>query len=167
MGLNGANGSGRSVEEETDKKRKGTRCVIMQCGTRREAVWQRRCTACKCYFLPIQYLRDILENAKNKKLFCICSHSVYHFRGYISPQQNVCETSLVCAPAVLISQPGRIVKWKWSTRGVGLRSSLYYEVQRYENTWDTVRRQCWTRRGESGRRNGQSRFEGAIHYSSL
>lgn len=40
MGLNGANGSGRSVEEETDKRRRGTRCVIMQCGTRREAVWQ-------------------------------------------------------------------------------------------------------------------------------
>lgn len=66
MGLNGANGSGRSVEEETDKRRRGTRCVIMQCGTRREAIWQCQHTACKCDFLPIQYLRDILENSKNK-----------------------------------------------------------------------------------------------------
>lgn len=38
MGLNGANGSGRSVEEETDKRRRGTRGGIMQCGTSREAV---------------------------------------------------------------------------------------------------------------------------------
>lgn len=39
MELNGANGSVRSVEEETDKRRKGTRYVIMHCGTRGEAVW--------------------------------------------------------------------------------------------------------------------------------
>lgn len=34
MGLNGANGSGKSVEEETDRDRSGARGGIMWCGTR-------------------------------------------------------------------------------------------------------------------------------------
>ena len=38
MGLNGANGSGKSVEGETDKRRRGTRGGLMQCGTCGEAV---------------------------------------------------------------------------------------------------------------------------------
>ena len=51
---------------------------------------------------------------------------------------------LRCAPLPSSSvNPVRIVKWKRSTRGGGLRSSLYYEVQRYENTWDGARQRAW------------------------
>ena len=38
MGLNGANGSGKSVEGGTGRSRRGTRGGLMQCGTCGEAV---------------------------------------------------------------------------------------------------------------------------------
>lgn len=75
MGLNGPNGSGKCVEEETDKRKRGARSGLMYRGTREEAVWRKplslQCQgpACKRVFFAlfsIQYPRDVVEGVRNK-----------------------------------------------------------------------------------------------------
>lgn len=57
MELNGANGFGTSVKEETDKRKRGTIGAIIQCGTSREAVF--------LFSFLKQYQRDIIEHVNN------------------------------------------------------------------------------------------------------
>lgn len=75
------------------------------------------------------------------KVWVINSSSDYIISkdNMLSPQVDV--------SAVLIHCPGRMIKRKWSSAWVELSgTSLYYKVQRYENTWDAVQRPAWQTR---------------------
>lgn len=162
MGLNGANGSGKSVEAETDKRRRGTRGGLMQCGTCEEAF----CFGgegvasisapgnCAQAFLFVLY--NIRETFRRLLRINSCLAPVprlYIISKGTSARSERSGRHLRCAPLPSSSvNPVRIVKWKRSTRGGGLRSSLYYEVQRYENTWDGARRRAWQTPSEKGER---------------
>lgn len=138
-----------------------------------ESVWLHTHTFFFFIYLFISHTiskRHFSECKKINSCLAFCSQAEYNFKGHIMSNKKVWLTSLVPSLAFLISQPGRIVKRKWSsTRRAGSRPSLYYEVQRYENTWDTVWRRALQTQSEKGRARMDgskgSRFEAVMHYS--